>query len=305
MPFEEESYKRHASQYAEKDQKLVESWLDKETVDYWRHERMYSMLTPLLQSDPGARWVTVGDGRYGTDANYINTHGGQAVATDIADYCLQQAYEMGFITAYSRENAEALSFEDNSFDYALCKEAYHHFPRPMVALYELIRVAKKGVLLIEPNDRNQIMPHRLSFSDVLYTLAKTAKRFMGWLKGKDVYNYGQYEEVGNYIYSISQREIEKVGLGLNLPMVAFRRLFDYWEPAVSEEKVAQNGPVLAKVKRMIKRQELQNKLGLIRNGHLVTIIFKETPNEKTQQALKAAGYTLYNLPDNPYNSRKR
>jgi SAM-dependent methyltransferase len=40
---------------------------------------------------------------------------------------------------FQKENAEQLSFEDESFDFVLCKEAYHHFPRPMIALYEMIR----------------------------------------------------------------------------------------------------------------------------------------------------------------------
>ena len=56
------------------------------------------------------------------------------------------------IKNYKIENAENLSFEDKTIDFILCKESYHHFPRPMVALYEMLRVARNGVLLIEPND---------------------------------------------------------------------------------------------------------------------------------------------------------
>ena len=32
---------------------------------------------------------------------------------------------------------------------------------------------------------------------------------------KVYYNFGNYEQVGNYVYTISEREIEKVGLGLD------------------------------------------------------------------------------------------
>lgn len=54
---------------------------------------------------------------------------------------------------YSVENAESLSFRDNEFEVAFCKEAYHHFPRPFLALYEMLRVASKAVVLAEPNDQ--------------------------------------------------------------------------------------------------------------------------------------------------------
>ena len=132
------------------------SWKNKKTVDFWRHERMYSCLSPILSSYPSSSWLTVGDGRYGTDANYILSKGEKDVlATDISDTYLKIAYEEGFINKYKVENAEQLSFSNDSFDFVLCKESYHHFPRPMVALYEMIRVARKGVILIEPQDQNQ------------------------------------------------------------------------------------------------------------------------------------------------------
>ena len=34
------------------------------------------------------------------------------------------------IDDYSVENAERLSFADHQFDFAFCREAYHHMPRP-------------------------------------------------------------------------------------------------------------------------------------------------------------------------------
>ena len=65
---------------------------------------------------------------------------------------LEIGNKIGFINNYSEENAEDLSFNDESFDYVLIKEAFHHFPRPWIALYEAFRVCKKGIVLIEPND---------------------------------------------------------------------------------------------------------------------------------------------------------
>ena len=45
-----------------------------------------------------------------------------------------------------------MSFADNSFDYVFIAASLHHLPRPIVGLYELIRVAKYGVIVIELND---------------------------------------------------------------------------------------------------------------------------------------------------------
>lgn len=128
------------------------TWLDTNTVDAWRHRRMYQLLDPLLTIDPNANWVTVGDGRFGLDAQYIANAGCQVLPTDISDTLLKKAYDLGIIKKFQVENAEKLTFENESFDYVFCKESYHHFPRPTIALYEMLRIAKKGVILIEPND---------------------------------------------------------------------------------------------------------------------------------------------------------
>lgn len=142
--FHDTSYKSHQSHYEKIDRDLGGTWANKDTVDYWRHQRMYSCLDPIIDSNKGAKWLTIGDGRYGTDANYILSKGEtNVIATDIADTYLKIAKEKGFIQDYQVENAEDLSLEDESDDFVLCKESYHHFPRTMVALYEFLRVAKK------------------------------------------------------------------------------------------------------------------------------------------------------------------
>ena len=132
------SYELHKAEYQKHfNSDRLSSWKSKTTVDFWRHERMYSTISPLIDSFPNANWLTIGDGRYGTDANFILSQGFKDVlATDISDTYLKIALAEGFITKYKNENAENLSFNNNSFDFVLCKEAYHHFPRPMVAFNE-------------------------------------------------------------------------------------------------------------------------------------------------------------------------
>jgi len=130
---------------------LANTWFCKDTADYWRHARAYRFLNHL--TDKNSSWLTIGDGRWGLDSIRIKEYGfSDVLPTDISEVLLLESKKNGKIANYSVENAEKLSFADNQFDYVFCKESYHHFPRPYIALYEMLRVAKKGIFLIEPND---------------------------------------------------------------------------------------------------------------------------------------------------------
>ena len=157
----------------EEKKKLADTWMGEGTLDRWRHERMLKKILPFIND--GSEWLTIGDGRYGTDANFILRNGGNAHATDISDKLLKIGHEKGFIKEFSQQNAENLNFDDNSFDYLLIKESFHHFPRPWVALLEAFRVCKKGVILIE------LMTKML--------ISRYDKKIMG----KSVYNFEPVE----------------------------------------------------------------------------------------------------------------
>lgn len=94
--FQESSYKAH--QDGRKfEGKAVDSVMNKQSVDYWRHERMYNTLLTLLKNYPNAKWLTVGDGNFGKDANFILSHGGDALATDLNNPSFEKALEVGLL----------------------------------------------------------------------------------------------------------------------------------------------------------------------------------------------------------------
>ena len=98
--FHEISYQAHQRHHSDSfDEKKLGSWKRKDTIDYWRHKRMYETLDPLIESYPESDWLTIGDGRYGTDANYIIT----VVASDLSDTYLKIAKNEGFILDYKVE----------------------------------------------------------------------------------------------------------------------------------------------------------------------------------------------------------
>jgi len=277
---------------------IAQSWFREGTVGYEQARQRDAISDPLLAAYPGASWVTVGDGRFGSDAHYLASKGAQAVATDIADTLLREGAEKGYITHYSKQNAEALTFEDNSFDFALCKEAYHHFPRPMKALYEMLRVSRRGVVLLEPVD-----PYiYANFMQALFRGLLAAGNALGIFKlllGREVKKH-TYESVGNYVYKISRREMEKVAIGLNYPYVAFKGVNIYHKDS------ANNAPANRFSRPKLVVQLMTGVLNLlsalrITNPELLAVVFlKEEPAPDCLETLKRGGYKIVKLPRNPY-----
>jgi ubiquinone/menaquinone biosynthesis C-methylase UbiE len=281
----------------------VSSWKRFDTVDYWRHERMYKTILPILQSYPANAWLTVGDGRFGTDANFLLRHGANPLATDINDTLLRQANAEGFITKYQCENAEKLSFEDNAFDFVLCKESYHHFPRPMLALYEMLRVCRKAVILIEPKDHELINPFRQNFHSAIFWLIQSIKNQVKSIMGMPRYSpEPSYEPVGNYIYSISQRELEKLALGMNLPALATKDLNDFYFDGVEHELISSNGPLFNVLQKKLHAADIISKKREEEAGLLIATIFKVDPSEGCKISLRQAGFHLQQLHRNPYSN---
>jgi ubiquinone/menaquinone biosynthesis C-methylase UbiE len=48
-------------------------------------------------------------------------------------------------------NGENLDLPDNSYDLVIVQDGLHHLPRPVLGLTEMIRVAKKAAIFIEPH----------------------------------------------------------------------------------------------------------------------------------------------------------
>lgn len=303
--FSEVSHFAHEHVFEKAESELVATWSRPDTSDAWRHARMYRCLDPILSQFPGANWLTVGDGRYGTDAHYLSQHGAQALATDICDLLLEKAKKSGFISAYKKENAERLTFANGTFDFALCKESYHHFPRPMLALYEMLRVVRIGAVFIEP-DESPVLVGVRHFVKMLIkeTMIRTGLGKLFSSRSTDIIDFGSnwYEEVGNFGFGISKREIERVALGLNFPHVAFRGINDAYVKGVEYETADEKSPLFKQIREQIAEMDRKCERGLNRSRHklLVAIILKQQIDSGLRRALVAAGFEVRDLPRNPY-----
>ena len=54
--------------------------------------------------------------------------------------------------SYIKQDMEKLSFSEGSVDIVFVKEAIHHVPKVVKPFYEMLRVAKKAVIFIEPQE---------------------------------------------------------------------------------------------------------------------------------------------------------
>jgi hypothetical protein len=63
--------------------------------------------------------------------------------------------EMGDVDqriSYIQQNAECTNIEPASYELVLCKSGLHHLARPILGLYEMLRVSRRAVIFIEPYD---------------------------------------------------------------------------------------------------------------------------------------------------------
>jgi ubiquinone/menaquinone biosynthesis C-methylase UbiE len=273
---------------------LALTWLDqKNTLDSWRHNRMYSLIEPIVRFDSAATWLTVGDGRFGTDAHALIEMGAENVhASDMSDALLKIGNEKGFIREYSSQNAEFINFPNNSFDFVYCKEAYHHFPRPLIALHEMFRVAKTAVILTEPRD---LMIDSGAFQFVLDIIKA--------LLGRRAQQYS-FEPVGNYIYTISERELEKFLLGMHYRQIAYNSINDAYEKGVEfvdlDSVDRKDKGMIRRIRRKILVQDAMDTLRIRKKALLSVTLFKVEANQQLKEGLISKGWKFKELPKNPY-----
>ncbi|RYZ99613.1 MAG: class I SAM-dependent methyltransferase [Sphingobacteriaceae bacterium] len=300
--FHEESYERHGEWYNQRfptEQSKLDFYRKAkdsggQSINDWLQQIFFSTLDPLLKTMP-QRWLTIGDA-YGYDAHYVLSKGATAIATDLNTDFLQLAKQEGVIEEFAAVNAEKIDFTDNSFDYVLCKESYHHFPRPYAALYEMMRVAKTAIVILEPQDPVSKMPALLFATNILASSTKLLKK--AWK------NRFSYEPVGNFVYKVSEREFEKFAAGLALPLVAFKHINpNFYSNKVDGQPADPKNKIFAAISRKKGLLDTLVKLKVIPGQVLATVVFKQLPDAETLQALKNDGYHLLEIPPNPYTKK--
>jgi SAM-dependent methyltransferase len=265
---------------------------NKDSIGYRLTTRTLDVTRPFTREK--CRWLTIGDYN-GFEANYLMNNNQDAVASDITDTFLKEAARENLIKEYREINVEKIDFPDQSFDYVFCKEAYHHFPKAYIGLHEMIRCSKKAAIMIEPIDILARMPLLLLIKNLL-------DRIDPLLINKIWRNRFSFEPVGNYVYKVSEREIEKIAMGMGLSCIAFKRVNLLLDLKMDVNVVRQCPTNKAGWKKMLRRLWFKDLLGFLRiipHNHLCCVIFRTSPEQAVLQQMKKSGYMVVRLPENP------
>ncbi|MCB9030397.1 MAG: class I SAM-dependent methyltransferase [Deltaproteobacteria bacterium] len=253
-------------------------------------QRMIEPLVPIIDSEPAASWLTVGDG-WGQEAHHLRSFGAKVVATDIDTSFLQDVHAAGLIDRFESQNLEKLTYQDRSFDYVVAKEMLHHLSRPYLGIYEMMRVARKAVVIIEPQDPK--------INESLSMQAEGAKEeYEARLYDNTPFFF---EPVGNYIYRFSEREFEKVAYGVGRTKVAFKGLNDMASEATRID-VNNDQEGFKKLLQELAIKDHISMRGLRRYEYIMAIIFMDKLEDSLADSLVRQGWNIRTLMQNPYIS---
>lgn len=305
--------RRHVNEdpFIEERKKIHESWFNERTVDFWLHNKMYETVRPVAAFYRSGKWMTVGDGRYGLDSIRLKKifSLSDILATDLGSQMLAMGKDRGLLDRYAVEDAERLSFPDNSFDVLFCKESFHHLPRPWLGVYEMIRVCKSAVILIEPLDCPTVkiskMAYFLSFPKSLF--AKL--RGQGALPNIVEINPPDhaFEESGNYMYSVSISEVEKLVHGLDLGGMAWLPYNIVYEKGCEFEEAVPENPTFQKILKETAAFDRNCKAhpAYFKYNMATFVIFKGAIDRGLRADMETFGFQFMKKVDNPITKRDR
>jgi SAM-dependent methyltransferase len=286
--FAECSYRSHALHEEERSDTVPAFMARQDTVDAWAHYRIHELIEPIYSLFKDKKWLTVGDD--GSGAYYLKSRGiKDIICSSISTAKLDRLTQRGYLDGIDVKtiNAESINLANCSVDVVLCKQSYHHFPRPAVAVYEFIRVSRDLFILIEPNDAGNT--RFLDFVRKVVMFIIRSRR-----PGQRL-----FESSGNFIYRLSLRELIKMGAALQIEAIAFKYYNDFYTRNVGKRKINEK-PWLYVQKLAIIVQDVLCFLRLMNYCAIVAIVPKAGFDQVVRASLIDHGFKIVDLPRNPY-----
>ncbi|MBK0380211.1 class I SAM-dependent methyltransferase [Mucilaginibacter segetis] len=122
---------------------------------YLRDRRLLKSLKVLQNQCPEMReWsVLITCGGVGGEGLFFKKQGFNSVTvSDISENSLKICNQFDPEIKTIMLNGESLDLPDNSYDLVVVQDGLHHLPRPVSGFTEMLRVAKKAIVVIEPYD---------------------------------------------------------------------------------------------------------------------------------------------------------
>jgi glycosyltransferase involved in cell wall biosynthesis/SAM-dependent methyltransferase len=146
----------------------------------------------------------------GMESEYLARAGWRVAALDISSDAVRRAGERArrFGVAYERVvgDAERLPFADGAFDVVFVHDGLHHLANPYRGVAEMLRVARRGVVIAEPADA---------------ALTRLAVRL-----GIS----GRFEEAGNFVFRLDPGRLARVFREAGAERWTMRRDLVYYQP---------------------------------------------------------------------------
>ncbi len=195
--------KQQGSHYAKQYQLADENISFSEAVNLWQWGKSYPLyiLKPFFRLIPNRSLLITCCGT-ARELLLLHKHNIDVTATDLVIEQLGEYDDGGFLFHAEIQDAEALPYGDDTFDYGYINAGLHHLTFPHKGLAELYRVAREAAIFIEAQD------------SILHSIARVLGR-----KAAD------FEPAGNYVYRWKYREIEKFALAAHAHSLATKTIF--------------------------------------------------------------------------------
>ncbi len=154
-------------------------------VEWLNNYRLRKALEMMQVSLCGKTLLSVcgGDGQ---EADFFQAQGVHVTVTDLSTVALESARLRNPALRCVCMDAEALTFPDGAFDWAIVRDGLHHLARPLKGLYELERVCREGFVILEGQDSLPVrMLSRVGIAE-------------------------NWDPAGGYVYRFQRRELHKV-----------------------------------------------------------------------------------------------
>lgn len=146
----------HVAKYGES---ARERWDFHYTTDpftrYIRDRRLHvatSLLSRHLSSRPDAESILVACGGVGGEGTFLANHGwADVTVSDFTPSALELCRSFDPRLKVLTLDAQDMALDDNSFDFVLVQDGLHHLAQPARGLTEMLRVARRGAVVIEPH----------------------------------------------------------------------------------------------------------------------------------------------------------
>lgn len=124
-------------------------------IRFLRDRRLSIALQQLkneVEFDPRGRSALVVCGGAGGEGTLLANQGMSVTVSDLDPVKLEVCRSQDSRIRTLELNAESLDVDDSSFDLVVVQDGLHHLARPHLGLTEMLRVARRAIIVIEPYD---------------------------------------------------------------------------------------------------------------------------------------------------------